>query len=216
MPEHVSVRRKIKQVCLTGIIILIPIGVTVYIFFFLISLMDSILAIMPAKYHPDALIGVHIPGLGVILILLLTLLIGLITKSYLGKKILEWGEGLVRKIPVARNIYQPTKQLVDSLFGGGKKNFHRVVLIEFPRKGMYTIGFVTGKAGGEIREKIGEDCLHVYVPTTPNPTSGYFVVVCESDLISLDMTVEEAFGMVVSLGLVIPERDIARKADFGE
>ena len=197
--------RKVKQACLTGVAVLIPIGVTVYIFFFLISLMDSILAVMPAQYHPDQLIGFHIPGLGVILILLLTLIIGLITRSYFGRKVLDWSEDLLRKIPIVRNIYQPTKQLVDSLFGSGMKNFNRVVLLEFPRQGIYTIAFVTGEARGECREKIGEKCLQVYVPTTPNPTSGYFVIVREQDVTYLDMTVEEAFGMVVSLGLVVPE-----------
>ncbi len=205
--------RKVKQVCLTGIAVLIPIGVTVYIFFFLISLMDSILAVMPSRLHPDTLIGFHIPGLGVILILLITLVIGLITRSYFGKRILDWGEALLKRIPVVRNIYQPTKQLVDSLFGSGMKNFNRVVLLEFPRQGLYTIAFVTGHVRGECRDKIGEHCLQVYVPTTPNPTSGYFVIVRESEVINLDMSVEEAFGMVVSLGLVVPEWPIVAKGN---
>jgi uncharacterized membrane protein len=208
-------RKKIKQVLWTGIVAVIPIGVTVYIFFFLISMMDSILAIIPEHYHPDVLIGFHIPGLGVILIILLTFLIGLITKSYLGKKVIDWGENLVNKIPVVRNIYQPTKQLVDSMFTGGVKNFNRVVLIEFPRKGVYTIGFVTGLARGEIRERIGKDCINVYVPTTPNPTSGYFVVVAERELINLDMSVEEAFRMIISVGLVVPEHGAAGKVTTG-
>ena len=213
MPEEISLSKKIKQICLTGIAVLIPIGVTVYIFFFLISLMDKILSIMPADYHPDTLIGFHIPGLGVILILFFTLLIGLTTKSYIGKKTLDWGESLVRKIPIVRNIYQPTKQLVDSIFSGSMKNFNRVVLLEFPRKGVYTIAFVTGYVGGEIQEKIGEHCLHVYVPTTPNPTSGYFLIISEREVINLDMTVEEAFGMIVSMGLVIPERELPGRAN---
>lgn len=205
-------RKKIKKVFLTGIAVLIPIGVTIYIFFFLISVMDNILEIIPADRHPDELIGFHIPGLGVIIILILTLLIGLITKSYFGKKVIAWGENFFNTIPIIRNIYQPTKQLVDSLFGGGMKNFSRVVLVEFPRKGVYTIAFVTGQAGG-VMEKIGVDYINVYVPTTPNPTSGYFIFVSERELINLDMTVEEAFRMIISVGLVAPEQGFPGKVE---
>lgn len=204
-------RKKIKKIFFTGIAVLIPIGVTLYIFFFLISVMDNILAIMPEHLHPDALIGFHIPGLGVIVTLILTMLVGLITKSYFGKKIIDWGEGLFNKIPIIRNVYQPTKQLVDSLFSGGVKNFNRVVLIEFPRKGVYTIAFVTGIAKGEVRDIIEEECINVYVPTTPNPTSGYFIVVPEKEVINLNMTVEEAFRMIISIGLVVPDRSVLQK-----
>ncbi len=209
-------RKKIKQIFLTGIAILIPIGVTIYIFFFLINLMDNILAIMPEQYHPDVLIGFHIPGLGVIIILLITFVIGLVTKSYFGKKVFAWGDHVVNKIPVVRNIYKPTKQLVDSLFSGGVKDFNRVVLIEFPRKGVYTIGFVTGLTRGEVRDRIGEECINVYVPTTPNPTSGYFVMVSEREVTNLDMTVEEAFRMIISIGLVTSECIPAREAGAGQ
>lgn len=207
-------RKKIKKVFLTGVAVLIPIGVTIYIFFFLISVMDNILEIIPADLHPDELIGFHIPGLGVIITLILTFLIGLITKSYFGNKVIAWGENFFNTIPIIRNIYQPTKQLVDSLFGGGMKNFSRVVLVEFPRKGVYTIAFVTGQTSGCITEKIGGDYINVYVPTTPNPTSGYFIFVSERELIGLDMSVEEAFRMIISVGLVAPEHGFpARKAE---
>ncbi len=204
-------RTKLKSIFLTGIVVLIPIGVSIYIFFFLIAMMDHILAFIPDSLHPDTLLGFHIPGLGVMVTIILTLSIGLITKSYFGNKVILWGESMFNRIPVLKNIYQPTKQLVDSLFSSGAKNFNRVVLVEFPRKGVYTLAFVTGFSGGEVRQKIGEDCINVYVPTTPNPTSGYFIIVPEREVFNLDMTVEEAFKMIISIGLVAPENSVQPK-----
>jgi uncharacterized membrane protein len=139
----------------------------------------------------------------------------LVTNSYLGKKFIDWGENIIDKIPVVRNIYKPTKQLVDSLVSNGMKNFNRVVMIEFPRKGVYTIAFVTGHAGGEVKGRIGSDYINVYVPTTPNPTSGYFLIVSEREVINLDMTVEEAFRMIISIGLVVPETECYKKVSIG-
>jgi uncharacterized membrane protein len=208
-------KKKLKPILLTGIAVLVPMGLTIYIFFFLISIMDAILLIIPSNFHPDELIGFHIPGLGFIIIFILTLLIGLVTNSYLGKKFIDWGENIIDKIPVVRNIYKPTKQLVDSLVSNGMKNFNRVVMIEFPRKGVYTIAFVTGHAGGEVKGRIGSDYINVYVPTTPNPTSGYFLIVSEREVINLDMTVEEAFRMIISIGLVVPETECYKKVSIG-
>ncbi|MFB3924557.1 MAG: DUF502 domain-containing protein [Syntrophales bacterium] len=204
-------RKRINNIFLTGVAVVIPIGVTLYIFFFLIGIMDNILAIIPAGIHPDKLLSFHIPGLGVIFTLLLTFVVGLITQSYFGNKLVGWGVGIFNKIPVVRNIYQPTKQLVDSLFSGKGRNFRRVVLVEFPRKGMYTIGFVTGLSRGEVQRKTSEDSLNVFVPTTPNPTSGYYLMVPEKEVVDMDMTVEEAFRLIISIGLVVPRESVPEK-----
>jgi uncharacterized membrane protein len=198
------VKKKIKQIFLTGLAVTIPIGVTIYILFFLITLMDGFFLLIPAAYHPNNMLGFHIPGLGVIVTVILIFVCGLIIKSYIGKKVVAIGEDIVQKIPVIGSIYRATKQVVDGMFTDRGRNFKKVVLLEFPRKGMYTIGFVTGRAEGQLWKQIEGESLCVFVPTTPNPTSGYFVMVPEKDLITSDMSVEEAFTLVMSCGIVLP------------
>jgi len=197
-------RRKIKNIFLTGIAVVVPIGVTIYILFFLIAMMDGFLAILPAAIHPDRLLGFRVPGLGVIFTIVLILLIGLITQSWIGNRVVRMGEKIFSRIPVVRSIYQGTKQLMDALFSARAGSFKKVVFFEYPRKGVYTVGFVTGGARGEFAEKAEENYLNVFVPTTPNPTSGYYLLVPEREVISTDMTVEEAFKLVISGGLVGP------------
>jgi uncharacterized membrane protein len=197
-------QRKIKNIFLTGLAVVVPIGVTIYILFFLIAMMDGFLAIIPAAIHPDKLLGIRVPGLGVIFTFILIFLIGLITKSWIGNKIVNLGERLFGRIPVVRSIYQGTKQLVDALFTAKAGSFKKVVLFEYPRKGIYTVGFVTGQVRGELQEKTEEKYLNVFVPTTPNPTSGYYLMVPEQDVINTEMTVEDAFKLVISGGLVYP------------
>jgi uncharacterized membrane protein len=198
-------RRKIKNVFLAGFAVAIPIGVTIYILFFLIAIMDSFLAVLPKGWHPDELLGFRMPGLGLIFTLLLIFLVGLVARSWFGGRMVATGERLFNKIPLVRNIYQATKQLVDALFGGKARNFRKVVLIEFPRKGVYTLAFVTGHVAGEPGDKAAAGYLNIFVPTTPNPTSGYYLMVPEEDVIGMDMTVEDAFKMIISGGLVVPK-----------
>lgn len=200
----VGMRRKIKNIFLTGLAVVVPIGVTIYILFFLIAMMDGILALIPAAIHPEKMLGFRVPGLGVIFTIILIFFVGLITKSWIGNKIVNLGEMFFGRIPVVRSIYQGTKQLVDALFSAKAGSFKKVVLFEYPRKGVYTVGFVTGRARGEIEENTGERFLNVFVPTTPNPTSGYYLMVPERDVINTDMTVEGAFKLVISGGLVHP------------
>jgi uncharacterized membrane protein len=160
-------KKKLKQIFLTGLAVIIPIGLTLYILFFLIDIMDGLLKIMPAKYHPDALIGIHIPGLGIIVTVVLIFICGLIMTSYIGNKIVQSGEDLVDRIPFVRNIYQAIKRLSDSMFTDRSSSFKRVVLAEFPRKGIYTIGFVTGIPNSEIRDKAGLNCISVFFRQHP-------------------------------------------------
>ena len=197
-------KKKLKQIFLTGLAVIIPIGLTLYILFFLIDIMDGLLKIMPAKYHPDALIGIHIPGLGIIVTVVLIFICGLIMTSYIGNKIVQSGEDLVDRIPFVRNIYQAIKRLSDSMFTDRSSSFKRVVLAEFPRKGIYTIGFVTGIPNSEIRDKAGLNCISVFFPTTPNPTSGYLIIIPEDELVPMKMSVEEALTFIISVGIVSP------------
>lgn len=197
-------KKKLKQIFLTGLAVIIPIGLTLYILFFLIDIMDGLLKIMPARYHPDTLMGIHIPGLGIIVTVVLIFVCGLVTTSFIGNKIVRSGEDLVDRIPFVRNIYQATKRLSDSMFTDRRSSFKRVVLAEFPRKGMYTIGFVIGEPNSEIREKAGQNCVSVFLPTTPNPTSGYLIFIPEDEVVPINMSVEEALTFIISVGIVSP------------
>jgi uncharacterized membrane protein len=205
MKSSIIVKTSIKNILLTGLAVIIPIGITIYILSFIIEMMDSLLTIIPKRYQPDNLFNFHIPGLGLIITLVLIFICGLITKSFIGNKLVKWGEAVVDKIPIVRGIYQATKKIVDSMFAGQGKSFKQPVLVEFPRKNMYTIAFVTGVPNSEIVSKVGKNFVSIYVPTTPNPTSGYFVMASQEEIIYLDMSVEEALTLVISTGIVNPE-----------
>ena len=204
-------KKKLKQIFITGLAVTIPIGLTLYILFFLIDIMDGLLKIIPVRYHPDTLLGIHIPGLGIIVTLALITIAGLVTTSYVGYKIVQSGEDLVDRIPFVRNIYQAIKKISDSMFMDKRSSFKKVVLVEFPRKGIYTIGFVTGVPSGEIRKKAGQNCISVFLPTTPNPTSGYLIIVPEDELVPMDMSVEEALTFIISVGIVTPSDRLKRR-----
>jgi uncharacterized membrane protein len=194
----------IKKIFLTGLAATIPIGLTIYVLVFIIDMMDGLVNVIPVKYRPDTLLDFHIPGLGLIATIILVFIIGLLTRSFLGKAVVGFGEAFFSRIPVIRSIYHSIKQIVDSLFMNTARNFKNVVLVEFPRKGCYTIGFVTGAPAGEIKANLKRHFTSIYVPTTPNPTSGYFVMIPEEELIYLEMSVEEAFTLVISTGIVNP------------
>jgi uncharacterized membrane protein len=201
---YLNLKNKLKNVFITGLAVIVPIGLTLYILIFLIDIMDNLLKIIPAAYQPEVVLGFRIPGLGVIVTVILIFICGLIGRSYFGHKIVISTEDLVNKIPFVRRIYQSIKQVSDSMFMDRRSNFERVVLVEFPRKGIYAVGFVTGVPGSEIQSKVGQDCISVFLPTTPNPTSGYLVIVSENDLVHLDMSVEEALTFIISIGIVTP------------
>lgn len=204
-------KKKLKQIFLTGLAVTIPIGLTLYILFFLIDIMDSLLKIIPLRYHPDTLLGIHIPGLGAIVTVILIFICGLVTASYVGNKIVQSGEDLLYRIPFVRNIYQAIKRFSDTMVMDRRSSFKRVVLVEFPRKGLYTIGFVTGKPNLEFNKGRGQDYISVFLPTTPNPTSGYLVIVSEDELVEVQMSVEEALTYIISVGIVTPSERSRRR-----
>lgn len=204
-------KNSIKSIFFTGLAVVIPLGLTIYIFIFLINTMDRLFMIMPEKFHPSELVGVHIPGLGIIVTLLLIFIIGLITRSYLGDKIVRFSEGVLDRIPLVRSVFHALKQVVNSILGDKSSSFRQVVLLEFPRLGIYSIAFVTGVRNGEVELKTGKKCISVFVPTTPNPTTGFFMMVPEAELKPLDMTVEEAFVLIMSVGIVTPAGRMEKK-----
>lgn len=206
-------KKKIRQIFIAGLAVTIPIGLTLYVFFFLIRLVDGLLDVLPRQYQPDTLLQVHIPGFGIIGTVILIFLAGVTMKSYVGNKLIRLWEGLLHKIPVIRSVYEGTKQIVDSMFVNKTRSFQKVVLVAFPHPGAYTLGFVTGPTEAGLQSRIGQDCVNVLVPTTPNPTSGYLLMVPERDLVDVDMTVEEAFTYIISCGIVHGPAPDAAKTD---
>jgi uncharacterized membrane protein len=203
--DYKKMRKKIRKIFIAGLAATIPIGLSLYIIFFLIDLMDNLLRIIPSRIHPDTLLQFHIPGLGVIFVILLIFIAGLLMKSYIGNRIVDFGESVFHKIPVIRGVYDGAKQIVDRMFVSKNRSFKKVVLVEFPHPGAYTVGFVTGPAHDRIWRQVGQPCTNVFVPTTPNPTSGYLLVIPDRDIVDISMTVEEALAYVISCGIVQPQ-----------
>jgi len=197
-------KHRIKNVFLAGLAVSVPIGLTIYILSFLIGLMDGLLRVIPSAVHPETLLGVRIPGLGAIATVLLIFLAGLVTTSYAGARAFRFAETLVERIPLVRGIYQAIKQIVQTMVSKEGQSFKRVVLVEFPRQGLRTVAFVTGAVTGELARKTGGRSISIFVPTTPNPTSGFYMIVPEDLVTDLEMTVEEAFKLIISGGMLPP------------
>ena len=187
-----------------GLLVVLPLAITVWVLQWILGTLDQTLLILPANWQPDLLIGVHVPGLGVLLALAILLVVGAVASNFIGRRLLSWGDGFLHRIPVVRSIYSGVKQVSDTLFSENGNAFRTAVLVEWPRAGVWTIGFVTGSPGGDVPNHLGDDYLSVYVPTTPNPTGGYFVMLRKSDCIELRMTVDEALRYVISMGVVAP------------
>ena len=200
-------KKKLKRIFLTGLAVVIPAGLTIYTLFFIIGMMDSLLQIIPFNYQPDNLLHFHIPGLGVIVTVLLIFICGLVTTSYLGNRVVVFGERIVSKIPFVRSIYQAIKRIADGLFMDRAQSFKKVVVVEYPRRGVYSIGFITGTPNGEIQKRLGQKspCIGIYIPCALTPTTGVFVMVPRDELIEVSMSVEEAFTLIISAGIVTPQ-----------
>ncbi len=199
-------KKKMKRIFLTGLAVVIPAGLTIYILSFIIGMMDRLLKIVPEMYQPDTLLKFHIPGLGVIVTVALIFICGLLTTSYLGNRLVGFGEYLVGKIPFVRSIYQAIKRIAESLLMDKAQSFKRVVLVEYPRRGVHSIGFVTGIPNGEVQQKLGAEKprVGVFIPLALTPSTGFFIMVPREELIELKMSVEEAFTLIISAGIVTP------------
>jgi uncharacterized membrane protein len=195
---------KLRKWLFAGLLVLAPLGITVWVLRWVVSTLDQTLKILPHSWQPDLLLGLHIPGLGVIFAFVMVLFIGALVSNFIGKQLLKWWNSLLTHIPVVRSIYSGVKQVSDTLFSEKGNAFRQVVLVQWPHAGMWTVGFVTGLPGGELLKHLPDDALSVFVPTTPNPTGGYFVMVRKSDCIALEMSVDEALTYVVSMGVIVP------------
>lgn len=197
-------RTSLKNCFLTGLLVILPISITVYVIWILIRGMDAILKYIPAKYLPETYLQIHIPGLGLILVVILVFVVGLLTRNIIGRKIVHLGENIVDRIPLVRVLYTGVKQLLEPLFLQKTNGFKRVALIEYPRRGVHVIGFITGESKGEVQNKTSKDMMNVFVPTTPNPTSGFYILIPKDEVVYLNMSVEDAFKLIISGGIVSP------------
>jgi len=204
----------IRRYILTGLLVLIPLFLTVWVVLNLLRWTDRALALIPLAYRPEALIGFPIPGLGLIITFAILFVIGAFVANFMGRELLALGERILEKIPFLRWFYFSSKQMLESIFLKDGENYSRVILVEYPRKGLYSIGFVTGESGGELKEKVPGRSFTVFIPTTPNPTSGYLLVIPEEETITVSWTVEEAFKMIISAGVLLPEKAVGVVADL--
>jgi uncharacterized membrane protein len=200
-----SVALRLRNYFFAGVLVTAPIAITLYFAWSVVDWVDGhVTALFPDRYSPNAFLPFAVPGLGVVILGVALTLIGFLTANFLGRMALRAGEGVVARMPVVRSIYSAVKQIFETVLSNRTQSFSEVVLVEFPRAGMWTLGLVIGKTHGEIREKIGADMHNVYIPTTPNPTSGYLVFLPRSQMTHLDMSVEDCLKMIISGGIVTP------------
>ena len=202
----------IKRYFITGLLIWVPVVITLWVLNLLVGTMDQTLLLLPAGLRTEAWLGFHIPGLGVLLTVLVVFLTGVFAANMIGQRLVAFWEGVLARIPVVNSIYNGVKQVSDTLFSPTGQAFRKALLVQWPQPGMWTIAFLTGTPGGDVTHHLSGDYLSIYVPTTPNPTGGYFVIVRRSDVIELDMTVDAALKYIVSMGVVAPNGG-ARRLD---
>jgi uncharacterized membrane protein len=194
----------LKRYFITGLLIWVPLGITVWVLALIVRSMDQSLLLLPASLRPESLVGFYIPGIGTLLTLLVIFLTGVIAANIIGQRLILFWEALLARIPVVKSIYYSVKQVSDTLFSSNGEAFRKALLVEYPRQGSWTIAFQTGVPGGDVLNHLQGDYLSVYVPTTPNPTSGFFLMMPKDDVIELDMTVDEALKYIISMGVVAP------------
>lgn len=196
--------KHLRRYLVAGLLVWIPLGVTIFILKVLIGLMDRSLLLIPQQYRPEEWLGFSVPGLGLILTLLVLLVTGLLAANIVGRSMVSLWESLLDRIPVVRSVYSAAKNFTEIVFSDSGQSFKKVLLIEYPRKGIYSLAFQTATNLGEVQGRMGEQMVCTFVPTTPNPTSGYIIIVPKKDIIELDMEIDEALKMIISLGVVIP------------
>jgi uncharacterized membrane protein len=196
----------VKKYFITGLLIWIPLVITIWVLKLVVDTLDQSLLLLPEHWRTEGFLGVHIPGLGVILTLVIVFVTGVFATNFFGARLVQLWHAILHRIPVVNSIYSSVKQISDTLFSSSGQAFRKALLIEWPREGMWTIAFLTGTPGGDVANHLEGEYISVYVPTTPNPTGGYFVMLARKDVIELDMTVDEALKYIISMGVVAPAR----------
>jgi uncharacterized membrane protein len=194
-----------RKYFITGLLILVPLAITAWVLNLVISTMDQSLLFVPERWQPRTLIGFDIPGLGTLLTIVIVFLTGLLTNNLVGNYVVKLWEKLLTRIPVVSSLYSSVKQVSDTLFSSSGNAFRKAVLIPYPHQNSWTIAFLTGTPGGDVKNHLVGEFVSVYIPTTPNPTSGFFLMMAKKDVVELDMTVDAALKYIVSMGVVAPE-----------
>ena len=197
-------RPKLRSYFVTGLLIWVPLAITFWVLSLIVGMMDQSLSWLPGRWQSEALLGMRIPGLGVLLTLAVIFVTGFLATNFVGARLVLGWEALLQRIPIVRTIYSSVKQVSDTLFSSSGQAFRKAVLVQYPRNGSWTIAFQTGTPVAEVLSKVSPHMISVYVPTTPNPTSGFFLMMPRTDVIELSMSVDEALKYVISMGVVGP------------
>ena len=193
-----------RKYFITGLLVLVPLVITLWVLNLIIGTLDQSLLLLPPQWRPELLLGFNLPGVGTILTLVIIFITGVVTRNFVGNRLLMLWELLLKRIPVVNSIYSSVKQVSDTLFSSSGNAFRKALLVQYPREGVWTIAFQTGVPGGDVKNHLSGDYVSVYVPTTPNPTSGFFLMLKKEDTIELNMSVDEALKYIVSMGVVAP------------
>jgi len=194
----------VKRYFITGLLIWIPLGITFLVLNWLVGAMDQTLELLPQRFHTEHMLGQHIPGLGVVFTVVVVFATGLLAANFIGQRLVRFWESVLSRIPVVKSIYYSVKQVSDTLFSSSGQAFRKALLVQYPRQGSWTIAFLTGQPGGDVANHLDGDFVSVYVPTTPNPTSGFFLMMPRADVVELDMSVDDALKYIISMGVVTP------------
>lgn len=195
-----------KRYFLAGFAVFVPIALTLYIIKVVVIKLDAVFKVIPPKFHPDAYLPFHIPGLGLVATLILILIVGFLAKNILGRRIVRWVESIFSNIPLVRGIYNAISQFIVALFSDKSDIFRQAALIEFPRKGIYSLGYIVGKSDPELFPGLDSSFIKMFIPTTPNITTGFFVIVRRDQVVPLNVNPQEAFKIIISAGVVTPEK----------
>lgn len=195
-----------KKYFITGLLIWIPLVITIWVLKLVVDVLDQSLLLLPVSWQTENWLGVHIPGLGAILTIVIVFLTGLFATNFFGAQLIELWHEILHRIPVVNSIYSSVKQISDTLFSSSGQAFRKALLVQWPQEGMWTIAFLTGTPGGGVATHLPPDCVAVYVPTTPNPTGGYFVIIARKNVVELDMSVDQALKYIISMGVVPPQK----------
>ena len=194
-----------RKYLITGLLIWVPLVITVWVLSFLVDTLDQTLLLLPVSWQPRSWLGFHVPGLGVLLTLAVVLATGVFAANIIGQRLVMYWEGLLARIPIVKSLYSSVKQVSDTLFSSSGLAFRKALLVQYPRQGSWTIAFLTGQPGGDVANHLKGDYVSVYVPTTPNPTSGFFLMMPAADVVELDISVDAALKYIISMGVVPPE-----------
>jgi uncharacterized membrane protein len=192
-----------RRYLVAGLLVWLPLGVTLLVVRLLVNWLDGVVLWLPEPYRPEQLLGFHLPGLGVLLSVLVVVMTGMLVANFFGRRLVRVWELLLSRIPLVRSVYSASKQLAETMFADSSQSFRKVVLVEFPRREVWTLAFLTGHEQGEVGRQLNRPLVNLYVPTTPNPTGGYFIMVPREDVIELDMSVDDGLKAILSMGAVV-------------